>query len=207
MGKEKYQREIELLLKKSPVVSFSSLERIIRKQKKVKQYQKQLIRNSILKGKLKALAKGYYTAYDNPSLSVFCFKPGYLGLQDALSFHNLWEQETIPIIITSRKVRSGIRKIMGMNVLLRRIDKKYMFGVDYFQDGNFCFPYSDIEKTFIDMVYFKEELSREALKNLSRKLNKKKLNNYLKHYPESIKKQILTLIHFKVTTNQKAFKP
>ena len=194
MGKEKYQREIEALLKKSPVISFSSLARIVRKQKKVKQYQKQLIRNMLLKGKLKRLAKGHYTAYNNPALSVFCFKPSYLGLQDALSFHNLWEQETIPIIITSRKIRQGIRKIMGMNVLLRRIDKKYMFGMEYEQEGDFCFPYSDIEKTCIDMVYFKEKLSKEVLKTPSKKLNKQRLNNYLKHYPENIRKKIHTLI-------------
>ena len=131
MGKEKYQREIEALLKKSPVISFSSLARIVRKQKKVKQYQKQLIRNLLLKGKLKRLAKGCYTIHDNPALSVFCFKPSYLGLQDALSFHALWEQETIPIIITTRKIRSGIRKIMGMNVLIRRIDKMLEYIKDY----------------------------------------------------------------------------
>jgi len=195
MGKEKYQREIEALLKKSPVISFSSLARIVRKQKKVKQYQKQLIRNLLLKGKLKRLAKGCYTIHDNPALSVFCFKPSYLGLQDALSFHALWEQETIPIIITTRKIRSGIRKIMGMNVLIRRIDKKYIFGIDYFHDGNLCFPYSDIEKTLIDMVYFKEELSKEALKNISRKLNKKKLNTYLKHYPKNTRERVLTIIN------------
>ena len=159
MGKDKYQKTVLKLFEKSNVVRFSSIARIT----KNRNYTKQLIRNLIKQNKVKRLVSGYYTKTNDSSVVIFCFKPAYFGLQDALSFHNLWEQETIPIIITSRKVRSGIRKIMGMNVLLRRIDKKYMFGVDYFQDGNFCFPYSDIEKTFIDMVYFKEELSREAL--------------------------------------------
>ena len=81
-----------------------------------------------------------------------------------------------------------------MNVLLRRIDKKYMFGMEYEQEGDFCFPYSDIEKTCIDMVYFKEKLSKEVLKTPSKKLNKQRLNNYLKHYPENIRKKIHTLI-------------
>lgn len=54
-----------------------------------------------------------------------------MGLQDALSIHNLWEQETIPIIIITRKIRQGIRKVLDLNVLIRRIDKKYFFGFDY----------------------------------------------------------------------------
>lgn len=53
MGKQKYQQDIERLLSKSPVVSFASLERLVRSRKKVRQYVKQLVR----KGKLKRLAK------------------------------------------------------------------------------------------------------------------------------------------------------
>ena len=123
MGKVKYQKKISDLFKKSPVVSYKSIERIIKDKKNVKQYTKQIIRNMIIKEKIKKLAKGYYTALSDSSLIVFCFKPSYLGLQDALSFHNLWEQETIPILITTRKAIPGMRKVMGGNVLLRRINK------------------------------------------------------------------------------------
>ena len=154
MGKKKYSEEIEALFKKSPVVDSNSILRIIRSRKKVSQYNKQLIRNLLLAGKIRRLAKGCYTRHNDPSLAVFCFKPAYLGLQDALSMHNLWEQETIPIIITARKVRQGIRSIMGVNVLIRRIDKRYFFGYEHKNYGDFYFPVSDIEKTFIDMAYF-----------------------------------------------------
>lgn len=191
MGKEKYQKEIRELFKKSPVVNYNSVERIIENKKKVKQYTKQLVRNLILKQDIKRLVKGYYTNLDDPSLAVFCLKPAYLGLQDALSFHNLWEQETIPIIITTRKVRSGLRKVMGTNILIRRIQKKYFFGFDYSPQNNIPYPYSDIEKTFIDMIYFKERLSKEAIKNIVKKLNIKKLNIYLKNYPKKMKLKIL----------------
>src|SRR3989338_9098421 len=156
MGKKKYSEEIGALFKKSPVVDSNSILRIIRNRKKVSQYNKQLIRNLLLAGKIRRLAKGCYTMYDDPSLAVFCFKPAYLGLQDALSMHNLWEQETIPIIITARKVRQGIRSIMGVNVLIRRIDKRYFFGYEHKNYGDFYFPVSDVEKTFIDMAYFNE---------------------------------------------------
>ena len=193
MGKNKYIKEIEGLFEKSPVVDSRSISTLIKSRKNVRQYPKQLIRNLIMNGKIKRLAKGCYTAKDDPSLAVFCFSPSYLGLQDALSLHNLWEQETIPVIITSRKVRQGMRKILGANVLIRRIDKKYLFGFDYIEQG-FYLPYSDIEKTLIDMVYFKERINGEALEEFKKKIDRKKLGSYLKVYPKRIRKMVLQRI-------------
>lgn len=186
MGKEKHLRKVEELFKKSPVVDFASVARIT----KSKGYSKQLIRNMILKGKIKKLAKGHYTSQDNASLIVYCFKQAYLGLQDALSFHNLWEQETIPVLITTEKARGGLRKSLGVNVLIRRINRKYFFGFDYYKKAKFYLPYSDIEKTFIDMVYFKENLSEESLKEIKSKINMKKFNRYMKAYPKKFKNRI-----------------
>ncbi|MBU1199880.1 MAG: hypothetical protein KKF46_04075 [Nanoarchaeota archaeon] len=193
MGKEKYIRNVESLFKKSPVIADSSITRLVRSSKKVKQYHRQLIRNLILKGKIKRLVKGFYTIHDNPSLAVFCFKPAYLGLQDALSFHELWEQETIPVIITAKKIRQGIRNILGMNVLIRRIDKKYVFGFDYHEQGGIYFPYSDIEKTFIDIIYFKDKISDETKEEIVKKIDNEKLNHYLKAYPARFRKTVLGL--------------
>lgn len=186
MGKEKHLKNVLALFKRSPVVDYKSIERIAGKQ-----YAKQLIRNLALKGRIKKLAKGYYTIHDENIISVFCFLPAYLGLQDALSLHNLWEQETIPIVITSRRVRQGIREIMGSNVLIRRIDKKYLFGFDYYEQGSFYLPYSDIEKTLIDLVYFKEKISNDTLHNILRKIDKKRLNSYLKIYPSRLRMRVL----------------
>jgi len=191
MGKEKYTKDIERLFKKSPVVDSSSIFRIIRNKKNVKQYPKQLIRNLILKNKIKKVVKGFYTKYEDPSLSVFCFKPAYLGLQDALSLHELWEQETIPVIITTKKVRQGIRNVFGTNILVRRIDNKYIFGFKYFKQGEFYFPYSDIEKTFIDLVYFKQKISEDIRKEIINKMNMKRLKSYLKVYPKKFREKVL----------------
>lgn len=194
MGKIKYQAKIKELFKKSPVVSYKSVENIIKNKKEVKQYTKQLIRNLLLKGKIKRLTKGFYTSSDDISLSVFCFKPAYLGLQDALSFHGLWEQETIPVIITSRRVTPGIRKVIGGNILIRRIHKQYFFGFDYFSNDNICLPYSDIEKTFIDIIYFKEKIDSQVIKNIIKILDIKKLNSYLKVYPKQTRNRVLGYI-------------
>ena len=197
MGKQKYQKQIEEITKESPVVSYNSLKRIINGKNKIKQYPKQLVRNLILKGKLKKIMKGFYSSYDDPSLAVFCLEPSYLGLQDSLSQNNLWEQETIPIIITSRKVRQGIRKINGLNVLIRIIDKKYIFGIEYKKSGSFYLPYSDMEKTFIDMVYFRQKLSEEALSNIKKRINRKKLVLYLNRYkyPKILKLRIINQLN------------
>lgn len=194
MGKEKYIKRVMELFKDSPVVDAKSIARVIKSKRRVKQYNKQLIRNLLLRGKIKKLTKGCYTIHDDSSLAVFCFTPAYLGLQDALSFHNLYEQETIPVIITARKVRRGIRKILGINVLVRVINKKYFFGFEYQKSGNFYIPYSDIEKSFIDMIYFKERLDINSLSEIKRRINKIKLNSYLKVYPKKTKKKILELI-------------
>ena len=190
MGKEKYQDKIINLFEKSPVVDYSSIKRIINNP----EYAKQLIRNLVLKKKIKKLTKGFYTKHDEPSLIVFCFKPSYLGLQDSLSMHNLWEQETIPVVITSKKIRSGLRKMNGINILIRRIDKKYLLGYDSLKVGEFYLPYSDIEKTLIDMVYFKQKISPETLKNIKLNLNKPKLKKYLQIYPKTFRKKVLLLV-------------
>jgi len=194
MGKEKYLKDIETLFKKSPVVSYNSITKIIRNKKPQNQYSKQLIRNLILKGKVRKLTKGYYTSHNDPSLSVFCFKPAYLGLQDALSFHNLWEQETIPIIVTSARVRPGIRRVLGYNVLLRRIDKRYFFGFDYYKENELYMPYSDIEKTLIDIIHFKEKLSVELIKEIEKKINKRRFKSYLNRYPKIFRRRVLNMI-------------
>ncbi len=188
MGKDKYLKKIEDLFDKSAVVNYSSIKRLMASRNKVKYYPKRIINYLISKGRIKQLTKGYYTKSENISLGVYCFQPAYLGLQDALSHHNIWEQETIPIIITGKKVRTGIRRILGKNVLLRRIQKKYFFGIEYALENGLAVPYSDIEKTFLDMIYFKEKLSEEVLSEFKKRINKKKLFLYLKRYNKNIQR-------------------
>lgn len=193
MGRQKYLKEIKELVK-SPVISYKSIQRKMLSRKHLTQYPKQLIRNLIKKGRLKQLAKGYYTDYDDISLAVFCFQPAYLGLQDALSYHSLWEQETIPVIITTRKVRNGLRTIMGKNILIHRIDPAYYFGLEYKQEGNFALPYSDIEKTLIDMIHFKQKIDSNTIKEFKKRIDSKKLKEYLKKYPTQTMKRVNQLV-------------
>lgn len=189
MGKSKYLDKIGALFNKSAVVSFNSISRIVNATKKT-QYAKILVASLVTQGKIRKITKGFYTKHNDNSLSVFCFKPAYLGLQAALSFHDLWEQEAIPIIITIRKTRLGIREILGGNVFIRRMSPKYFFGFEYYPEGDFYLPYSDVEKTLIDMVVFNETLSSAVLKEIQKKMKMKKLEKYLAHYPPKIQKQV-----------------
>src|SRR3989344_8422992 len=127
MGKQIHLEKIKDLFERSPVVDFKSIERMVGKSKK-SSYAKLLVYNLLKKGKIKKIGNGVYTQHNELSLAVFSFKPAYLGLQTALSHYGLWEQETIPVIITTKKVRRGIRNLMGGNVLLRNIDKEHFFG-------------------------------------------------------------------------------
>ncbi len=187
MGKEKHLRRIEALFAKSPVVEFSSVKRIIGDEG----YALLLVHNLLKSGRIKRLGKGSYTSRDNPELMALSLKPAYLGLQDAISLHRIWEQETIPVMITSRKVRTGIRDVIGTNVLIRRMDKKLIFGFDYVEENGLYLPYSDVEKTFIDMVYFRERMDESALKEFRKRIDEKKLAGYLKHYPKKFREKVI----------------
>ena len=194
MGKIIYINKIREFFKENPVVSIGSLKKYIRK--KDKSYIYLLISNLLKKGEIKKITKGFYTIYEDPSLLVFCLKPSYLGLQNALSYHNLWEQETNPVVITVKKVRRGVRKVFGNNAVVRNIDKKYFFGFEYQKDGDFYYPYSDIEKTLIDMLYYRQYLDKELLKEFKKRADRNKLRNYLKKYPKRRVEEFMSKLKF-----------
>jgi predicted transcriptional regulator of viral defense system len=200
MGKQIHLERVKELFEKSPVVDFKSIERVIGKSKKGN-YAKLFVHNLIKKGEIRKIGKGFYTKYDDVSLSVFCFNPSYLGLQSALSFHGLWDQATIPIIITSKNARVGLRRVLGKNVFVRKINKQYLFGHDLKKEGDFYFPYSDLEKTFLDFVLFNEKLSEEVLVEIRKRINHLKLKKYLKYYPKNICNKSLKLLEVKENEN------
>ena len=194
MGEIKYINEIRKFFRESPVVDINSLKKFIPGRNK--NYIYLLISNLLKKKEIKKITKGYYTIYDDASLIVSCFKPSYLGLQNALSFHNLWEQETNPVVLTTTNIRAGLRKVFGRNVIIRRINKKYLFGYEYYkyplENKDIYLPYSDIEKTFIDMVYFKQPLDKENIFEFKKRIDKKKLAGYLKRYPKEFRDKVMS---------------
>jgi predicted transcriptional regulator of viral defense system len=187
MQNDKHITKIRDFIKRTPIFSSMDIERIV----KDKNYAHLILSKLTKKEEIFRLTKGSYSAFNDPTFSVFCFKASYIGLYEALSLRNLWEQETNTTIITIKKVRGGIKKILGTNVIVRRIKPKYFFGFDYIKYDNFYIPVSDLEKTLIDLVYFKESLTWQILKNLKNKIDKRKMLKYLKAYPKNFQKLVL----------------
>lgn len=190
MGKVKYLKEVREFFEKTPVVNVRDIRLITQR----KDYTYQLLRNLVKQGEINRVTRGYYTTYGDPVVAVFCFRPAYLGLQEALSIHNLWEQETNVVIVTVKKVRVGVREILGTNVVLHRIDPKYFFGFELIRYGDFYVPVSDLEKTLIDLVYFNELPDKEVIRRIRERADLRKLNQHLKTYPKRIKQKVLDLI-------------
>lgn len=182
-------KKVREYLKSTPVANLQSISTLVGN----KNYACVLMNHLLKRDEVKRLTRGYYTIHDDPSLLVYCLKPAYIGLQDAMSFHNLWEQETPPIIITTRRVRSGIREVMGHNVLVRRISKGYFFGYEHHGYGDFSLPVSDVEKTFIDMVYF-GEMGKPLVRKFETRIDRKKLGRYLRKYPTNFRDKVLVLL-------------
>lgn len=185
----KYIDKVREYSKRTPLFDTKSVSRLVGDAN----YTYVLLNHLLKKGEIKRLTKGYYTIYEEPSLIVYCMKPAYLGLQDAMSFHNLWEQETLPVVVTARKVRSGIRTVFGSNVLIRRVSPKHFFGYDYYKYDSLLLPVSDIEKTFIDMVYF-NEIRKDIIRNFKGRIDKEKLQRYLKKYDKKFGRKVVRLV-------------
>jgi len=186
----KVVNKVREYLKKTPVASVDSISRIVGS----KNYAYLLLNHLVKKGEVFRITKGYYSIESDPTLLVLCIKPSYLGLEDALSFHNLWEQETIPVIITPRKVRQGKRKVLKHNVLIRRILPKYFFGWDLMKYGNFLVPVSDVEKTLIDLVYFGKRIDKNLARRFKEKIDKGKLTSYLRKYPRKVRRKVTKIL-------------
>ncbi|MCD6248032.1 MAG: hypothetical protein J7J17_01055 [Hadesarchaea archaeon] len=182
-------KKVREFLESTPVANLQSISTLVGD----KNYACVVMNHLLKRGEVKRITRGYYTIHDDPSLLVHCLKPAYIGLQDAMSFHNLWEQETSPVIITNRRVRSGIREVMGHNVLVRRISREYFFGYEYYQRGDFSLPVSDVEKTLIDMVYF-GEIEKPLVRGFEGRVDRKKLEGYLEKYPASFRNKVLALL-------------
>ena len=190
----KYKKQLYDNFKKSKVFSLRDVRILFNNKNISKDYSKNLMSNLIKEKKIHKITNGKYTFQEEIMCIGFAFSPFYYGLQEALSLHNLHEQETNAIIITTNKIKPGIREIMNTNVYLRRIDKKYFFGYDFIKYYDIEIPVSDIEKTLIDLVYYKESISKDVILEIKKKIDLIKLNEYLEKYPITIKNKVLDLI-------------
>ena len=191
MGKIKYLHKIKEFCRKSPVVDIYSLKKLIGENK---EYVHLMLNKLVQQHELYRITRGMYSTHDDPVLAVFCFKPAYIGLQEALSIHNLWEQETNAVILSTKIVREGVRNVFGNNILIKRLKPEYFFGFEYIQYGDWVVPVSDIEKTCIDMAYFNQPIDKQLMHEFKKRINKKKLKEYLEKYDKNIREKVLDLM-------------
>lgn len=191
MGAIKHQQKVLDFFRKTPVASILSVRKIVGEKST---YVYLLLNKMVAQGKLHRLTRGMYSLTDDPTLAVFCFKPAYLGLQEALGIHNLWEQETNAVILTTKTVREGPRLVSGSTVLLKRIPPQLFFGIEYQQYWDFYLPVSDVEKTFLDLIYFRQHIDKELLHQFRRRINRKTLKKYLAYYDPALRKEVQRFI-------------
>lgn len=189
-----YENRLRDVYKEEYKFTKKDASKLFSKDKISNEYLDQLLHNLVKQNKIIRITNGSYTFNKDLMVSGFAYSPFYYGLQEALSLRNLWKQETNPIIITTNKIKPGIKTIQGSNILLRRIDCKYFFGFDFIKYYDMEIPVSDYEKTLIDFVYYNEPLSKEVINDLKKKIDKKKLEKYLSIYSKSTRNKVLSLI-------------
>jgi len=186
----KYINSVRGHFSEQAVFSVRDLAIFLSKKRISKEYSYLLLHNLLRKGEIVRVSRGIYSFKKDPVHWGFAFSPFYYGLQESLSLRNLWEQECIPVIITAKRVRPGLRGIAGSNILVRRIQRKAFFGFEMLKHHDCFVPVSDVEKTLLDFCYFREPLPENALKNLLFKADEKKLRTYLQKYPKRFRKTI-----------------
>lgn len=107
----------------------------------------------------------------------------YLGLHSALYILGKTWQTPTTLTIINTKI-SGKKKILSLKIRFRKIKKGLVFGIKKGATKRMIqYFYSDLAKTYLDLVYFKESNKRVKLKQTK---------NYLKRYPKWFNKLIST---------------
>lgn len=141
-------------------------------------YIRLMLHNLVRSGQLHRIGKGAYTFQRNEAIIGFRFRPFYYGLQYALTIRRIWTQQSVPVIITKSKANPGVRKIMGVKVILHRINPNGFFGFEYLDYGGVFVPVSDPEKTLLDFIHYGIKLDPETMVELRKRTNKSKLQEY-----------------------------
>ena len=190
----KYQKEFEEKFKNKNFTT-RDITLFLTSKKAPKTYTSLFLNNNLKNKKIFRIKKGNYSFSQNIENIEKSFMPSYHGLQDALTIHGLWQQQTNPIIITPRKIRTGERKIFETKVIIRKINRKMFFGYEEKKYFDKWITVSDIEKTLIDLAYYNEPINKETLTNIKKKINKTKLEKYLKKCNTKTKTKIKKLLN------------
>lgn len=114
----------------------------------------------------------------------------YLGLETALKENKIsWQVFNVIIIINGRF--SGFKKLGNSKFkFIKTKEKRFNFGlIENKTNNNVRYLYSDLEKTYLDFLYFYSYEGKDpeiVKKNLDFEVKKKKLEEYAKNYSKKI---------------------
>lgn len=188
----KYLAKIRQAFAREPAFTMGDLRRLLPEASPAYLYL--LVHHLKAKHALFKLGRGVYSFSDDPMVVGFAFRPFYYGCQEALSVHGLWEQETVPVVVTTRTVRAGRRSFSGAGYVVRRISRQMFFGFQTHKYGKFWVPVSDVEKTLIDLVHMRQPLSEELMGEFRQRVDRDKLEKCLERCPKALAGRIAKMM-------------
>ena len=72
---------------------------------------------------------------------------------------------------------------------------KMFFGFGMMKYYDFWIPVSDVEKTLVDFVYFREPLSKETMLEIKKRIRKEVLEDYLSRCPKRFAGRVRKLLN------------
>src|SRR3989338_899197 len=147
------------------------------------------------RGVIQRLGGGWYSAYGKmvapEQIASQIYYPSYLSLKTVLSKDGIVNQ--IPRQIYSAALNKTYKtKINGVLLIYRQIKKELFFG--FYQKENQYIAYP--EKALLDLLYFiSRGIEMASFRELDlSSLNKKKLFQWVKPYPQVVKKNLEHLL-------------
>jgi hypothetical protein len=116
----------------------------------------------------------------------------YLGLENALKENKItWQALNVITLINNHF--SGIKKIGNSKFkFIKTKEKRFNFGLIKAETNNkVAYFYSDLEKTYIDFLYFYKGKDIETMKrNLDFEIKKDRLKKYAKNYSKKLQEAV-----------------
>lgn len=187
----KYNSDFIRYFSKEKCFTFGDLKRFLIDKGATEAYAKLFAHKMLKSGRIFRLTNGVYSFSNDEAVIGFAFPPFYYGLEYALTIRKLWTQVSNPVVITASKAMPGIRESMGKRIVVRRISKRMFFGFEYVRFSGIFVPVSDLEKTIVDLIYYRIGIGGEV-ERLVALADKRKLMRYAEK--AGIRKKVMAAI-------------
>lgn len=143
-----------------------------------------------------SITKGVYSPEKRDEVAGFAFTPFYYGGMAALMIRDMIDDQVKMEIMTTRRVKTSFVAVFGGDsaVVVHHIPRKYYFGFEDLKYGDITVPVSDLEKTLIDLFYYRERLSLQDYAGILKGIRKDVLERYLKHYDKHTKVSVMRFV-------------